>query len=85
MKIKEIVKQLEDYAPLSLQESYDNTGLIIGEADRDVSQALICLDITDEVLDEAIKMAKGIIQSPEYVVTRRHHLHQGWDDRPMSH
>ena len=54
MKISSLIKILEDFAPLSLQESYDNSGLIIGSPDEEVSNALICLDITEEVLDEAI-------------------------------
>ncbi len=55
MKIKEIIKHIEEFAPLSLQESYDNAGLIIGNADRNINQALICLDITEDTLNEAIK------------------------------
>ena len=54
MKIKEIIGHLEEIAPLSLQESYDNAGLIIGEYDREINQALICLDITEATIDEAI-------------------------------
>lgn len=55
MKIKEIISHLEEFAPLSLQESYDNSGLIIGHPDEDVKQALICLDITEDTLEEAIQ------------------------------
>jgi len=55
MKIREIISHLEDFAPLSLQESYDNAGLIIGDPDDDVNQALICLDITEDTLKEAIQ------------------------------
>ncbi len=55
MEIASIIKVLEDFAPLSLQESYDNSGLIIGNPKDEVSKALICLDITEEVLDEAIQ------------------------------
>ena len=55
MKIKEITDYLETIAPLSLQESYDNAGLIVGNADKEVSGVMICLDSTEEVIDEAIK------------------------------
>jgi dinuclear metal center YbgI/SA1388 family protein len=54
MKIKEIVKVLENYAPLALQEDYDNSGLLIGEPSAEISGVLITLDITEEVLDEAL-------------------------------
>jgi dinuclear metal center YbgI/SA1388 family protein len=55
MKIKDITAVIEKFAPLPLQESYDNAGLIIGDQDTDVTGALITLDVTDEVVDEAIK------------------------------
>ena len=55
MIIKEICQILEANAPLSLQESYDNSGLLIGSADADIVCALITLDVTEAVLEEAIK------------------------------
>lgn len=57
MKIKEITSYLESIAPLAYQESYDNSGLIVGNPNDEVSKALISLDCTEEVVDEAI--AKG--------------------------
>ncbi len=61
MKIKELIKVIEDIAPLSLQESYDNSGLLVGSEETDVTSALITLDVTEEVLDEAIDGGFGII------------------------
>ncbi len=55
MLLKEITDFLEDIAPLSLQESYDNSGLIIGSLDQKINKTLITLDITEEVIDEAIQ------------------------------
>ena len=55
MKIKEVIKYLEDIVPLTYQESYDNSGLILGDKDLDIKGVLISLDCTEEVLDEAIK------------------------------
>jgi len=49
MKIIEITRYLEQLAPLTLQESYDNSGLLIGSPDREVKKALITLDITHAV------------------------------------
>ena len=54
MKIREIVSVLEAFAPLSLQESYDNAGLLLGSPEQEIESALITLDVTNEVLDEAI-------------------------------
>ena len=46
MKISEVVECIEEFAPLSLQEDYDNSGLIIGDNETDVKKALICVDVT---------------------------------------
>ncbi len=54
MKLKEITGYLESLAPLSYQESYDNAGLICGHEDMEITSALICLDSTEAVIDEAI-------------------------------
>lgn len=53
-KIKDIISYLEDLAPLSLQEDYDNAGLIIGDKNWDCTGIIICLDSTEEVIEEAI-------------------------------
>jgi len=53
-KIKEISSYLESIAPLALQEDYDNSGLIVGNAETEVTGILVCLDSTEDVLDEAI-------------------------------
>ena len=54
IRIKDITNYLEQIAPLDLQEGYDNAGLIVGDPNQEISQALICLDSTEEVVDEAI-------------------------------
>ncbi|NNE55341.1 MAG: Nif3-like dinuclear metal center hexameric protein [Flavobacteriales bacterium] len=61
MKIKEVLQFLEGIAPRSLQESYDNAGLIVGNDKLEVSSALICLDSTEEVVDEAIRKGCNLI------------------------
>jgi len=55
MLIKNIINQIEEFAPLSLQESYDNAGLIIGNPAGDVVAALVTLDVTETVIEEAIR------------------------------
>lgn len=55
MKVKEIAAWLESWAPIALQESYDNCGLLVGEPDTEVDSALLTLDVTEAVLDEAIQ------------------------------
>lgn len=61
MKIKEITSLLEQWAPPSLQESYDNSGLLIGDKNQEINAALITLDITEEVIDEAIESGDDLI------------------------
>ncbi len=53
MKIREVADALERFAPLPLEESYDNAGLQIGLTDVEVSRALLCLDVTEEIIAEA--------------------------------
>jgi dinuclear metal center YbgI/SA1388 family protein len=61
MQIKQITQYIESIAPLAFQESYDNAGLIIGHPEDEVSGVLIALDITEEILDEAIKKNANMI------------------------
>ncbi len=61
MKIKDIAHFLELLAPISFQESYDNSGLLLGDRNDEITQALITLDVTEEVIDEAIKSKSNFI------------------------
>ncbi len=54
MKLAEIVAFFESIAPAALQESYDNSGLIVGNPDAEIHKALLCLDSTEAIVDEAI-------------------------------
>lgn len=54
MKIKEIIAHLEQLAPLSYQESYDNAGLLVGNIDEEIKDILVSLDCTEAVIEEAI-------------------------------
>ncbi len=61
MTIKEITNSIEDFAPLSFQESYDNSGLLIGDENSEISSVLLAIDITEEVIEEATKKQVGLI------------------------
>ena len=61
MKVKEILNALERFAPLPLQDGFDNSGLQIGLTEVEATGALLCLDVTEEVLDEAIRKGCNII------------------------
>lgn len=63
MKIKEIIAALERFAPLPLQESFDNAGLQCGLTEAEATGALLCLDVTEEVLREAIDLGCNLVVS----------------------
>lgn len=63
MKLKEIKSFLEGMAPLAVQESWDNSGLQIGCSDKDIHKVMVCLDLTEAVLDEAESIGADLVIS----------------------
>ncbi|MBR0050056.1 MAG: Nif3-like dinuclear metal center hexameric protein [Prevotella sp.] len=63
MKVKEVLSALERFAPLPLQESWDNAGLQVGLTEAEVSGALLCLDVTERIVDEALQKQCNLIVS----------------------
>ncbi len=63
MKIKDITNFLESIAPISYQESYDNSGLISGNKEDELTGVIITLDTTEEVINEAIEKKVNLILS----------------------
>ncbi len=53
MNLQDIAKAIEAFAPRELQESYDNAGLQCGDPYMEVSRVLTCLDITEDIIEEA--------------------------------
>lgn len=70
MRIKDIITALEAWAPRSLQEDYDNCGLQVGDPDAEVNGALVCLDCTEAVVEEAARAGCGLIISHHPVIFR---------------
>jgi dinuclear metal center YbgI/SA1388 family protein len=70
MKLSLLTAYLESLAPLSYQEDYDNSGLIVGNPDKEVHQALISLDCTEAIVDEAIAKNCEVIISHHPIVFR---------------
>ena len=58
-----MVSALERFAPLPLQESFDNAGLQVGLTEAEVSGALLCLDVTERIVDEAVEKNCNLIVS----------------------
>ena len=63
MKIKEVLNALEMFAPLPLQDGFDNAGLQVGLTDAEVAGALLCLDVTEAVIDEAVALGYNLVIS----------------------
>ena len=63
VKIKEVLSALERFAPLPLKESWDNAGLQVGLTETEVSGALLCLDVNERIVDEAIEKGCNLIVS----------------------
>lgn len=61
MKLSEMVKLFEGLAPSYLAESWDNPGLLVGEKDADIKKVLVTLDVSDEVIDEAVNINADLI------------------------
>ena len=61
MKIDEIVTVLESFAPTALQESFDNCGLLVGNRHREATGVLLCVDVTESIVDEAIDLGCNMI------------------------
>lgn len=60
-QLKDIISELEKIAPPSYQESYDNAGLITGDDQWEAKGILICLDSTEEIIDEAIATGCNLV------------------------
>ena len=67
-KIKEITAAIEDFAPLSAQEGFDNSGLLVGDPGGEVQRALLCVDMTEAVLQEAVEEGCDMVISHHPVI-----------------
>lgn len=61
MTIRDIIQVIENFAPLSYQEHYDNAGLLFGRPEWEVKGALLALDATEAVLDEALEKGCNLV------------------------
>jgi putative NIF3 family GTP cyclohydrolase 1 type 2 len=68
MKLQDLCTYLDSVVPLSFQEGYDNSGLQVGRPDKTINSALLTLDVTEEVIDEAIIDGSDIIISHHPVI-----------------
>ena len=67
-KIKDLTRYLETIAPLAYQESYDNSGLLVGNPNTEIKGVLISLDCTEEIVREAVEKGCNVIVSHHPIV-----------------
>ena len=70
MIIDEIIQHLETFAPVYLQESYDNAGLIVGEGSSECNGVITTLDATEAVVDEAISKNCNLVVAHHPIIFR---------------
>ncbi len=70
MLLSDIIRSLEAWAPPTLQEDYDNSGLQVGDPQREVKAALIALDCTEDVVAEAVRRGCDVIIAHHPVIFR---------------
>lgn len=68
MKVEDITRAIEAFAPLSLQESYDNSGLVVGRPCDEVHKVLLAVDVTEEVIDEALREGADMIATHHPII-----------------
>jgi dinuclear metal center YbgI/SA1388 family protein len=68
MRIEEVISHLEQWAPPILQESYDNSGLLVGNKQNEITNVLVSLDCTEDVVEEAIAKNCNLIVSHHPIV-----------------
>ncbi len=63
MRVKEITNAIEAVAPLYLQEDFDNAGMQVGDPNSEVDGVMLCTDVTEEIVDEAVRRGIGLVIS----------------------
>lgn len=63
MKLREVIDALERLAPLRLQDEWDNSGLQVGFPETRISGILVCLDVTEDIVEEAVAAGCNLIFS----------------------
>ncbi len=60
-KVSDVAAAIEGFAPLALQASFDNSGLLVGRKDDEVRGVLIAVDLTEEVIEEAVALGANMV------------------------
>ncbi|MCH5163673.1 MAG: Nif3-like dinuclear metal center hexameric protein [Clostridiales bacterium] len=71
-KVKEVLDVMKKIAPeqFAYNKEYDNVGLIVGDPESEVNRVLCCLDVTEDIIEEAISVGAGLIISHHPMIFR---------------
>ena len=70
MKVREIAEAIEQYAPLRLQEEWDNAGIQVGNPEAEITGVLLCTDATETVVGEAVALGYNLVISHHPLIFR---------------
>ena len=68
IKLQNVIEVIESFAPLAFQEKYDNSGLLVGNKQQEITGILICIDVTLPVIEEAIEQNCNLIVSHHPII-----------------
>ena len=68
MTIQDLLQYLNELAPFTYQESYDNSGLLVGDPKREITGVVVALDCTEEIIDEAISAGANVVLTHHPVI-----------------
>ncbi len=68
MTIQDVYNKIDQAAPFSLAMEFDNPGLLVGDPSKEVNGALVALDVTDEVISEAVSRGANLIVTHHPVI-----------------
>ena len=71
MKIQEVIQYLESRFPLHLQEDFDNCGVQCGDVEREITGVVVCFEMTEKVIEEAIQANANLVISHHPIMLRR--------------
>ena len=71
MKISEVLSFLEEKYPLHYQEDFDNCGIQCGDKEQEITGVLVCFEMSDETIDEAIRRNANLVISHHPLILRK--------------
>ena len=78
-QVRHLTAYLETFAPLAYQESYDNAGLLVGDANAEITGVLVSLDATEAIIDEAIAKGCNLVVAHHPIVFKGLKKLNGWN------